>query len=415
MKLFVVPVPVFDKDMAVDSYHLMFESGESLIIASQGSTRADGAVSPKLLSLLNQIGIEAFTMGKPLFIPFSNLTLIGNFEHTLELPPESVIINLDYSITPESIYLDRIKGAKSQGYRFCFRLPQEFKGYEPVLKLMDFIMVDQNLVNKKAAINVILEYPDAIPIASSVNTYNMLNLSKASGYKKFEGRFYRIPITVGKKVDVNPLKILCIQLLNIVRDDNFDLDEVARVIEKDIALSVSLLRAINSQKFAQKIKTIQHAAAMLGQKEIKKWVSTSAASMLAADKPSEINKLSLTRAKFAENLAPYFEQAINADSLFLMGLFSVLDVVLDTGIDEALSMVSVADTIKDALVRHTGQFYPVYEFILYYEAADWSSVSRFLILNNIKVEDIHEAYIQTLLWYRDLINSINANETEEGE
>ncbi|MCL1996920.1 MAG: HDOD domain-containing protein [Defluviitaleaceae bacterium] len=406
MKVFLVPVPVFDKTMAVDSYCFMFKSSDNLIIGDQGSGVLDGAVNPKLLEILDEIGIDTFTLGEPGFLSISNVALLGDFYQRFENLREHLVITLDQFVTPDPIYIDRINLIKDLGFKFAFNLPQNFKNYDPIFQLMDYILVDQTTTNKKEAMALLEEYPNAISVACNVNSYNVFELAKATGYKLFEGRFYRIPLTVGRSQDVSPLKIFAIQLLNAVREDNFELDEVARIVEKDIVLSVSLLRHINSQRFANKINNIQHAAAMIGQKEIRKWVSTTASVQLGADKPSEINKVSLIRAKFAENLAPMFELAVHADSLFLMGLFSVIDAMLDLSIDEALSMVAVADNIREALVKNAGPFYPVYEFIQFYEAADWASVSRFLILYEIDAEQIYTAYIDTMRWYKSLVVAI---------
>lgn len=406
MKLFVVPVPIFDNNMAIDSYHLMFKSGDNLIIGDQSPTMLDGIINPKLLEIIDDLGIETLTLGKPIFLPISNITLLGDFHKHFKSQPSSIVLNIDASVTGTKVYLEKLELCKSLGYKLAFKLPLHFEDNSSLLSLMDYIVVDQSTANKKEAIALLSKYSSCIAVASSVTTYNIFNLAKATGYDLFEGRFYRVPITAGKIQQVSPLKVLSVQLLNAVREDNFELDEISKIVEKDVALTVLLLKHINSQRFATKIKTIQHAAAMLGQKELRKWVSTAASAQLASDKPSEISKVSLIRAKFGENLAPHFGMKLEADALFLMGLFSVIDVMLDLSIDEALTMVSVSDNIKDALVKHTGSYYPIYEFIQFYEAADWTSVSRFLILYGIAVEDIYEAYIDSVKWYKDLITSI---------
>ena len=286
-----------------------------------------------------------------------------------------------------------------------------------MFELANYIVVNQVSANKKKASEVIKRHRHLIPVATNVNSYNAFNLAKLTGYRLFEGRFYRVPLTAGKKQEVSPMKALAVQLLNAVRDDNFELDEVSKIVEKDVALSVSLLRRINSQNFATEIKTIQHAAAMLGQKELRKWVSSTASARLGSDKPTEVNKVSLLRAKFAENLAGLFGLAMQADSLFLMGLFSILDVMLDVSIEEALTMVSVSDNIRKALVKHSGPFYPILEFIQYYEAADWTSVARYIILHNIEADKVYTSYIETIKWYSDLMHAIESadEEQEEGE
>ena len=143
---------------------------------------------------------------------------------------------------------------------------------------------------------------------------------------------------------------------------------------------------------------------MLGQKEIKKWVSTAVSNALCVDSPSEIMRLSLIRAKFCENLARHFEMAMTQENLFLMGLFSVLDVVLELPIEEAFKLVFVPPPIYNALVNQTGDFYSVLFFIQQYEQGHWKEISRVALVRNITIDQIHLAYKEALLWYSDLIN-----------
>ena len=119
-----------------------------------------------------------------------------------------------------------------------------------------------------------------------------------------------------------------------------------------------------------------------------------------------ITRLSLLRAKFAENLAAGFDLMMKKEELFLMGLFSVLDAVLDKPISEALNMVTVSSDIRNALVDNTGSLAPVYEFLLQYEGANWPEVSRLMILKKLELETVSEAYIASLTWYRALMAEI---------
>lgn len=410
MKLFVIPVPLFDKDIAVNSYYFRYLKGENLLLFNQAPYHLGGGINSELIEILNDIGLESFTNGKPIFVPITNLHLISDMYKISKTPPQNVILRINYTVTAETIYIERIKLLKSLGYRFALNLPNDFELYHPIIELMDYIIVNQVASNKKNALNLLSQYPKHISVASHINTNNMFNLAKATGYDLFEGSFYRVPLTVGEN-SLSPLKISSIKLLNVVKDLNFDIDEVSKIVEQDTSLAISLLKLVNLHYLSkgQQIKTISQAAAMLGQTELRKWVSAAASTALSADKPNEINKLSLIRAKFAEELAPLFGLKDDSESLFLMGLFSVLDVVLDKSIGEALDIVSVSDNIKNALVQNAGPYYPIYEFMLFYEMAEWTSVSRIIILNNIEVESIFKAYITTLTWYRDLISWYNVD------
>ncbi|MDE7114552.1 MAG: HDOD domain-containing protein, partial [Acetatifactor sp.] len=191
--------------------------------------------------------------------------------------------------------------------------------------------------------------------------------------------------------------------LNIVNADDFDLQRAADIIGRDTALTISLLGMVNRMTVNSEIASIRHAAAMLGQKELKRWINTAVAGELYADKPSEVTRLSLLRARFAENLAGGFGLAMQKDELFLMGLFSVLDVILEKPMKEALEYMKVAGEIKKALLDQSGILAPVYEFMLQYECADWQEVSRQLILKNLDTDAVQNAYTDALEWYRNLI------------
>ena len=91
------------------------------------------------------------------------------------------------------------------------------------------------------------------------------------------------------------------------------------------------------------------------------------------------------------------------NNLWVFSLFSVLDVILEKPMEEALEMVYVAKDIKDALGQKKGKLAPVLEFMEQYETANWQEVSRLMILQNIEMEDVYEAYISSLKWYRELM------------
>ena len=226
-------------------------------------------------------------------------------------------------------------------------------------------------------------------------------IKEAGGSTLFEGSFFRMPVTRGK-TDIAPLKANYIELLNMVNNDNYDLTKAADVISRDTALTISLLKMVNTMARNSEITSIRHAAAMLGQRELKRWINTAVVNVLYADKPNEVMRLSLLRAKFAENMAKSFELAIKAEELFIMGLFSVLDVILEKPMVEALKDVHVSKDVHDALVDRKGKLAPVLDFVEQYENANWSEISRQMVINKIDLQVVHDAYMDALMWYRKL-------------
>ncbi|MDE5598619.1 MAG: HDOD domain-containing protein, partial [Lachnospiraceae bacterium] len=247
-------------------------------------------------------------------------------------------------------------------------------------------------------------YPHIKICAGQVDSQEDFDALKKIGFDLYEGGFFRVPITQGEE-EVAPLKVNYISLLNLVNDSDFDLTKAADVIGRDTALVISLLRMVNKMTVNSEITSIRHAAAMLGQKELKKWINTAVTNELCADKPNEITRLSLLRAKFAESLAPVFEMSVHSSELFLMGLFSILDLILNKPMKEALMMVHVSKLIENALIDDKGELAPVMDFIIQYEKADWQEVSRQMLLKRIDINQVYDAYTNSLKWYRDLFGT----------
>jgi EAL and modified HD-GYP domain-containing signal transduction protein len=269
---------------------------------------------------------------------------------------------------------------------------------------MDYILIDcQKIDAVKASFYFRKLYPDICICASNIpDTETFGKLSPAETISLFEGTFFRMPVTRGEH-KVSPLKINYISLLNLIEEDDFDLTKAADIISQDTALIISLLRLANTRSFNSEITSVRVAVSMLGQKDLTRWIQTTVIEKLCSDKPNELMRLSLLRAKFAENLAPVFGMAMRSQELFLTGLFSILDIILDCSMEEALSMVRVSGKIRTALLEHTGSLAEVLHFIVKYESAEWQEVSRQLVLKNIEIPDVSHAWVSSLQWYAKLI------------
>lgn len=399
-------VPLFDENMAVKAYSLFAQKDNYFLNPDFLGTKIfDGVGNIIGLDIIRSMGIETLSADKEVFIEVNNVSIFSAVEEQCNAPHERLVLLADQTINPDAMYINRLKELKEMGYKLAIRkLPvAKFEQYREVLLLMDYILLDHKRIDiSKARIYFGKIYPNIKLCAVNVNSQEDFDtLKQDGGYDLYEGEFFRLPVTKGES-DVAPLKINYIELLNLVNDDDFDLTKAADVIGRDTALIISLLKMVNKMSVNSEITSIRHAAAMLGQKELKKWINTAVTKELCADKPNEITRLSLLRAKFAENLAPVFEMSIYSSELFLLGLFSVLDIILNKPMHEALEMVKVSKNVRDALVDNQGELAPVLDFVIQYEKASWQEVSRQMVLKNIDIDQVYEAYAKSLQWYRDL-------------
>lgn len=400
-------IPFFDRNMSVSAYSLFTRKNNFLMNPSLlGSRQFDGAAHVDGLELIQELGTTTLSGGKPIFVSLNNISIFSSLESQCKNTNHAPILLIDQTFPPVSMYTDRIRDLREFGYHFAIRnLPVHcYEDYAPILSQMDYILIDcQKIDAVKASFYFRKLYPDICICASNIpDTETFGKLSPAETISLFEGTFFRMPVTRGEH-KVSPLKINYISLLNLIEEDDFDLTKAADIISQDTALIISLLRLANTRSFNSEITSVRVAVSMLGQKDLTRWIQTTVIEKLCSDKPNELMRLSLLRAKFAENLAPVFGMAMRSQELFLTGLFSILDIILDCSMEEALSMVRVSGKIRTALLEHTGSLAEVLHFIVKYESAEWQEVSRQLVLKNIEIPDVSHAWVSSLQWYAKLI------------
>lgn len=400
-------IPFFDRNMSVSAYSLFTRKNNFLMNPSLlGSRQFDGAAYVDGLELIQELGTTTLSGGKPIFVSLNNISIFSSLESQCKNTNHAPILLIDQTFPPVSMYTDRIRELREFGYHFAIRnLPVHcYEDYAPILSQMDYILIDcQKIDAVKASFYFRKLYPDICICASNIPDMETFGkLSPAETISLFEGTFFRMPVTRGEH-KVSPLKINYISLLNLMEEDDFDLTKAADIISQDTALIISLLRLANTRSFNSEITSVRVAVSMLGQKDLTRWIQTTVIEKLCSDKPNELMRLSLLRAKFAENLAPVFGMAMRSQELFLTGLFSILDIILDCSMEEALSMVRVSGKIRAALLEHTGSLAEVLHFIVKYESAEWQEVSRQLVLKNIEIPDVSHAWVSSLQWYAKLI------------
>ncbi len=399
-------IPLFDENKSVKAYSLFtLKKNYLLNPTSVGIAAFDGAGTIAGLEVLNSIGLETLSDDKEVFVEVNHISIYSDIAEQCKVPNERVVLLLSTRIKPTDDIVKRVSELKSQGFKLAMRklAVSDFEVYTPILKMLDYVLLNHARIDiSKAQIYFSKLFPNIELCAVNVNTQEDFDkLTGTGGYKYYEGAFFRVPLISADK-QIAPLKVNYIELLNVINDVDFDLGDAADVISRDAALVISLLKIANRLSRNSEITSVKHACAMIGQKELKQWINTAVTEALCADRPNEIIRMVMIRAKFAQELAPLFEFAAEADELFLMGLFSMLDIMLDKTMEEALDMVLVSKDIRESLLTETGKYSIVMDFLRSYESADWTEISRVMLLRNISDKQVEDKYIESLKWYHDM-------------
>jgi EAL and modified HD-GYP domain-containing signal transduction protein len=164
------------------------------------------------------------------------------------------------------------------------------------------------------------------------------------------------------------------------------------------------LRYLNSPAFGfrAEIHSIEHALHLLGERELRKWIAVVSVGVLANGKPDELMKVPLVRGRFCELLAPYAAMADQASDLFLLGLLSVTDAILDQPLDVILEEMPVRTEIKEALLEQNVPYREVLDLAIALERGDWDKVSAMAHVLKMTEEQLSEIYLSAVEWSNSL-------------
>lgn len=191
------------------------------------------------------------------------------------------------------------------------------------------------------------------------------------GFGGAAGWFFLKGVTPAKKL--NPNQAQTIRLLNLVRA-NADIKEIEAALKQDVALSVKLLRYINSAGFGLtvEIQSFRHAVTMLGYDKLNKWLSLLLVTSSKDAAAPALMQAAIARGRFMELTAAGYVDKNELDNLFITGAFSLLDILLGVLMETALADMHLPDTINDALISGSGPYAPFLALAQASEQADYA-------------------------------------------
>ena len=405
MDSYVARQPIFNQNKEVYAYELLYRGEED---NTSKDFDGDDATSEVLTNTFSNIGIETITQGKKAFINFTS-NLLEKEIHSL-FDDDILVIEIleDVEITKEVI--KTCCNMKKEDYIIALDDFVFDSSYRPLLKIADIIKVDFLITSKKERKEIVTlanDYNIKL-LAEKVETEKEFEEAKEMGYSYFQGYFFEKPeIVEGKEVPVYPTNYF--QVLNELNTDTPDFDKIAKIIKQDMSLSYKLLSIINSAAFSfnQEIESIKHALVLLGIKEVKKWFDLVVVKELADDKPKEVIRQSLIRARMAEILGRKSNYSLEDSKLFMMGLFSMIDVLMGRELEELLSELPIAKDIKDSLLGKKGVLNDFYQLVISYEEGDWEKVNLFSNKLDLNKELVSNSFLEAIDWTEKIIEDKN--------
>ena len=374
MYFYAARQPILDRNKQLYAYELLFRDGlENAFPEIDGNEATSRMVEGSQFSF----GLDDFIDDKLGFINFTLETLVKKYPTML--PKEQVVVEILETIQPGKRLLAECQHLKEQGYTLALddyihqNVWRHFYPYIDIIKI-DFRTTTTDTINEiKLALT---DFPHIKLIAEKVETNEEFQLAMELGFSYFQGFFFSKPEMMQSKA-LSPAQMTLAELLYETSKPEVDLNKITDVFQRDVHLSYKLLRYSNSAVFKRRteIETIKQALVVLGQAELKKFLSLLFTAQISSDKPAELMRMSMTRARFAEGLAQLHGKVDTAKA-FLTGLMSLMDAILDEPIDSVMSKLPLAKEIKAALVEKEGVLADYVQLIKFYETAQWQEASQ---------------------------------------
>ncbi|MBZ5674423.1 MAG: HDOD domain-containing protein [Acidobacteriia bacterium] len=398
MEVFVARQPIFDRNRQVWGYELLFRSGAAQ--TKFDGTEASSATRQVISNSMLAIGLDTLLQGKQALINFGREMVLQDWYSTL--PKGSTIIELTEDIEPDGEVMAAVRGMREQGYRIALDDFQSSPRMDPLIQMANMIKVEMQTPKTQQEVMIREFHSRGIRMLSEkVETDSDYRWALNAGYDYFQGYFFARPLVVkGKQIPAN--KLQCLELLQEAHRPEVDFTRLTSLISRDVSFSYKLLRYANSARFGRttEIQSIRRALVMLGECGIRKWIAIAALPAIAGDKPRELITQSLVRGRFCELLAQASGQG-NEDQAFLVGLFSMLDALLDRPLEDALGELGLAlplDSVLRGQAPDDSVLNRIYKLVRHYEVADWDEVERLAGHLGTPTAQVGAAYREALPW-----------------
>jgi c-di-GMP-related signal transduction protein len=394
MDVFVARQPIFDKNKSIFAYELLFRTG---LLNAFPDIDGNTATSNLLSSSFFTIGIEKIAAGKKVFINFTEQLILKETPHLF--PKEKLVVEILEDIEPSDAIVAACRELKEQGYEIALDDFVYSRRFDSLIALSDIIKIDFRLTPaaKIREMVSVLQNFNCKLLAEKVETYKEFEEALSLGFDYFQGYFFAKPeVLKNKELSVSQLTVL--RLISQMNSNEFDVACLEELVVQDVSISYKLLNYLNSAKFSrlQPLSSIRQAISFLGEREFRKFASFVATSRLADNKPNELLRTSIIRARFLELIA--LELKINDSEMFLLGLFSCIDAMLDKPLEEIVTQLPLSTNITTPLLTREGPFFIFLRLIESYESGNWIAFKYAQKKVGIDNAKIISFYLESITW-----------------
>lgn len=396
--VFVGRQPIYDRQLNVVAYELLFRSRGDVNQAE--ITDGNQATSQVIHNAFMEIGLDLLVGSKRAFINLTRDFILQDY--TALFPTDRVVLEVLEDIVIDAELIEAVRKLSAQGYTIALDDFIYYDHLRPLVEVADIVKVDIRALTRPAlqrCVTQLSRYKVQL-LAEKVETRDAFAVCQDLGFDYFQGYFLCQPdIVTGERSPAN--RTVLLSLLAKLQHPRTAVHELESILRQDVALSYKLLRLVNANPGTpQTVESMHQALSGLDARFITAWGSLL---MLAdiEDKPHELMITAMVRGKMCELLAEAMG-ASGQERFFTVGLFSVLDAMLDSPMADILPSLPLAADVAQALLRHEGVLGQTLQCVLAYERRDWDHLDAL----GLDRRTFRDAYLTALTWTSHISNRL---------
>jgi len=401
MDQYIARQPILNVHKRLYAYELLYRGAEPYTLKDVSGNRATASL---LSSTFLTRGIDEISGMRPCFINFTQDLIERNLPAAF--PKGQIVIEILEDVEPSKKVMSVCRKLHEDGYKIALDDFVYKRKFEPLLEIADIIKIDVRLTPLDTITRTLhrLNKYKVKLLAEKVETIADFEKANKLGFTYYQGYFFSKPERIEIR-ELSSVKVNLLRLLAEVTRKETTMEKLRDIISIDIAISYKLMRFLNSAYFyrLQEVKTVKHAIAYLGEKELRRFVLLVVISELASEQPGELTRLALVRAKFCELLGEISPHKAISGELFIMGLFSLLDTMLGAPMEKIMDKLPIGRRVKDALAQRSGLLAGFLKVSMAFERNQQRKISSLLLELKINPQQVPESYLTAVRYANGLL------------
>jgi EAL and modified HD-GYP domain-containing signal transduction protein len=400
---YVARQPILAADESVVGYELLFRDG----IADYFSGADTDAASRSTLDASILMGLDVLCDGRRAFLNCTRDLLLHDYV-TL-LPPDRVVVEILETVPADEPVIAACRRLKDAGYMIALDDFVRGDPRQPLTGLADIIKIEVRRSSLAESAAIFRQSGERCRLlAEKVETREEFFAARKAGFTYFQGHFFRKPeLMRAREIPANRLNYL--RVLKAASRTELNPRELENAIKGEASLCYRLLRYLNSPLFGfpAEIRSVRHALAMLGEREVRRWIRLATTLVASQSRSSDLVLAALVRARFCELLVPSVPQA--GSDLFLVGLLSLMDAILGIPMAMVLEGIALDRETRAVLLGESSRLSPIYELMLAQENGQWDNVAQISSRLRLRGSFVAECHWKAMQWARQMTGGVHSN------